>query len=376
MSRDYKSIPIWKDVTTEQWNDWKWQLSNRISSLEQLKQVIVMGYEEEREIAACLEKYPMAITPYYAALMDETNRNCPIRMQVIPSVKELHNTEIDQYDPLHEILNSPIPGLIHRYPDRVALLVSGNCAVYCRFCTRKSSTYGRDRVCRGVDLENAITYLASNHQIRDVLITGGDPLCLSDNALSSLLERLRPIKNLEIIRIGSRVPVTMPQRITSELCAVLKNYHPIWLNTHFNHPREITAEAKRACEMLADAGIPLGNQSVLLNGINDSPSVMRKLVHELLKIRVRPYYLYQCDLTEGIGHFRTPVSTGINIIRALQGHTSGLAVPTYVIDAPGGGGKIPVNKNYIVSRSSKEIVLQNYQGQVCKYPDVSEEQGD
>jgi lysine 2,3-aminomutase len=373
MNRDYKSIPLWKDVTAEQWNDWKWQLKNRISSLEQLKQVVDIGYEEEQEIASCLEKYPMAVTPYYVALIDKDDRSCPIRMQVIPSVRELQKTEVDQTDPLHETINSPVPGLIHRYPDRVALLISGNCAVYCRFCTRKSSTYGRDRICEGADLDKAISYLRNNRHIRDVLLTGGDPLCLSDNKLGSLLERLRPIENVEIIRIGSRVPVTMPQRITPELCAVLKKHHPIWLNTHFNHPREITAESQYACEMLASAGIPLGNQSVLLKGINDSPAVMQKLVHGLLKIRVRPYYLYQCDLTEGIGHFRTPVSTGIDIIRKLQGHTSGLAVPTYVIDAPGGGGKIPVNKNYIISHSSQEIILQNFQGQVCKYPEVSRE---
>jgi lysine 2,3-aminomutase len=373
MKRYYKSVPLWKDVTEEQWNDWKWQLSNRITSLKRLSQIINIEDEEEKEIAACLRKYRMAITPYYATLIDENDKNCPIRMQVIPTIQELDNTDFENIDPLQETLHSPVPGLIHRYPDRVALLISGNCAVHCRFCTRKNYSYGKDRVCRGADLDKAINYLESNHHIRDVLLTGGDPLCLPDNFLQALLQRLRSIKNIEIIRIGSRIPVAMPQRITPEFCAILKKYHPIWLNTHFNHPLEIAPEAQHACEMLANAGIPLGNQSVLLKGINDSPAVMRKLVHELLKIRVRPYYLYQCDLTEGIGHFRTPVTTGINIIKTLRGHTSGLAVPTYVIDAPGGGGKIPVNKDFIISHSSQEVILQNYQGHTYKYPEAPEE---
>ena len=373
ITRDYRSIPLWKDVPEEQWNDWKWQMANRISSLERLKQVIDIEYEEEREIALCLENYPMAITPYYAALMEKTDRNCPIRMQVVPTIQEIQNTDSEIPDPLHETLHSPVPGLIHRYPDRVAFLVSGNCAGYCRFCTRKNYSYGRDRICQGNNLDKAISYLENHPGIRDVLLTGGDPLCLPDKTLQSLLLRVRSIKNIEIIRIGSRIPVTMPQRITSRLCKTLKKHHPVWLNTHFNHPREVTPEAQLACAMLADTGIPLGNQSVLLKGINDSPAVMQKLVHELLKIRVRPYYLYQCDLTQGIGHFRTPVATGINIIKTLQGYTSGLAVPTYVIDAPGGGGKIPVNKDYIVSHSTHEMVLKNYQGQVCKYPEATGE---
>lgn len=373
MKRDYLSIPLWQKIPEDMWNDWKWQLSNRISSLEQLKQVIDIGFEEEREIALCLKQYPMAITPYYATLMEKENRSCPIRMQAVPTVQEIRNTEFETPDPLHETVHSPVPGLVHRYPDRVALLVSGSCAVYCRFCTRKNYSYGKDRVCRGRDLDKAISYLESNHNIRDVLLTGGDPLCLSDNSLRALLERVRAIKTIEIIRIGSRVPVTMPQRITPTLCDILKRYHPVWLNTHFNHPREVTTEAQLACERLANAGIPLGNQSVLLKGINDSPSVMKKLVHELLRIRVRPYYLYQCDLTQGIGHFKTPVTKGINIIKELQGHTSGLAVPIYVIDAPGGGGKIPVNKDYIISHTPEEIVLKNYQGRICKYPDATGE---
>jgi len=365
--RDYREIPLWKDVAREEWNDWKWQVKNRITSIDQLKQVINLTPEEEEGIHECLKTLRMAITPYYATLMDPDDPECPVRKQAVPTSMELHTAKSDMVDPLHEDTDSPAEGLTHRYPDRVLLLVTDQCSMYCRHCTRRRKAGVTDKAMPRDQIDKAIDYIRNTPQVRDVLISGGDGLLISDEMLEYVIKNLREIPHVEIIRIGSRTPVVMPQRITPELVNMLKKYHPIWLNTHFNHPKEITPESARACEMLADAGIPLGNQSVLLKGVNDCPFIMKKLVHDLLKIRVRPYYIYQCDLSRGISHFRTSVGKGIEIIEHLVGHTSGLAVPTFVVDAPGGGGKIPVMPQYLISRSDRKVILRNYEGVICTY---------
>lgn len=365
--RDYREIPLWKDVAREEWNDWKWQVKNRITSVDQLKQVINLTPEEEEGIHECLKTLRMAITPYYATLMDPDDPNCPVRKQAVPTSMELHIAKSDMVDPLHEDTDSPVEGLTHRYPDRVLLLVTDQCSMYCRHCTRRRKAGVTDKAMPRDQIDKAIDYIRNTPRVRDVLISGGDGLLISDEMLEYVIKNLREIPHVEIIRIGSRTPVVMPQRITPELVNMLKKYHPIWLNTHFNHPKEVTPESARACEMLADAGIPLGNQSVLLKGINDCPFIMKKLVQDLLKIRVRPYYIYQCDLSRGISHFRTSIGKGIEIIEHLIGHTSGLAVPTFVVDAPGGGGKIPVMPQYLISRSDRKVILRNYEGVICTY---------
>ncbi|MCX7921887.1 MAG: lysine 2,3-aminomutase [Clostridia bacterium] len=367
MDRHYNQIPLWKDVTLEQWNDWKWQISNRITTLEELEQIINLTDEERGGIRKCLKTLRMGITPYYAMLIDEDNYDCPIRRQAIPSIHETYISEFDSNDPLHETMDSPVPGLTHRYPDRVLLLVTDQCSMYCRHCTRRRFAGQQDKSLSLADINKAINYISRNKEIRDVLLSGGDALCITDKKLNYILGALRKIEHVEVIRIGTRTPVVMPQRITPELCDILKKYHPVWVNTHFNHPKELTEEAKKACEMLANAGVPLGNQSVLLKNINDCPYIMRNLVQELVKNRVRPYYMYQCDLSEGIEHFRTSVSVGVEIIEMLRGHTSGFAVPTFVVDAPGGGGKIPVNPQYLISQSQEKVILRNFEGVVCTY---------
>lgn len=371
--RSYKEIPLWRDVAESQWNDWRWQLANRITTVDQLKQVINLTEEEEQGVHDCLKALRMAITPYYASLMDADDPRHPIRMQAVPTARELYRSPSDMVDPLHEDVDSPVPGLTHRYPDRVLFLVTDQCSMYCRHCTRRRFAGQFDRARSREDLEAAFEYIRRTPQVRDVLISGGDPLTLGEEQLEYILENLRAIEHVEIIRIGSRVPVVLPQRITPELVNMLKRYHPLWLNTHFNHPAEITPDSARACAMLADAGIPLGNQTVLLRGINDCPVVMKQLVQGLLRIRVRPYYIYQCDLSLGIEHFRTPVSKGIEIIEALRGHTSGLAVPTFVVDAPGGGGKIPVMPNYLISAGDGRVVLRNYEGVITSYTEPTPE---
>jgi lysine 2,3-aminomutase len=290
-------------------------------------------------------------------------------MQSVPISAELHKTRYDLEDPLHEDEDSPVPGLTHRYPDRVLFLVTNQCSMYCRYCTRRRFS---GQIGMGVpkkQLDAAINYIASNPQIRDVLISGGDGLLINDNILEYILKNLREIPHVEIIRIGTRAPVVFPQRITENLCNILKKYHPVWLNTHFNTSIEITEESKRACEMLANVGVPVGNQAVILAGINDSVPIMKQLMHDLVKIRVRPYYIYQCDLSEGIGHFRAPISKGLEIMEGLRGHTSGYAVPTFIVDAPGGGGKIPLQPNYIISQSSNKVVLRNFEGVITSYPE-------
>lgn len=367
MKNSYKNMSIWKNVSEEQWNDWRWQISNRITTLEELEQVINLTDEEREGVKKCLKYLRMAITPYYATLMDVDNYDCPIRRQGVPTVYETELSNSDMTDPLEEGLDSPFPGLTHRYPDRVLLLITDQCSMYCRHCTRRRFAGHDDKAMPLKNIKRAIEYIKKHKEIRDVLLSGGDALCISDSTLDYILGSIRAIEHVEVIRIGTRTPVVMPQRITKELCDIIKKHHPVWLNTHFNHPNEITKEAKQACEMLVNAGVPLGNQSVLLKGINDCPYIMKKLVHELVMMRVRPYYLYQCDLSEGIEHFRTSVSTGIEIIEMLRGHTSGFAVPTFVVDAPGGGGKIPVNPQYVVSQSPEKIILRNFEGVICSY---------
>jgi lysine 2,3-aminomutase len=369
--RNYKDIPVWKDVTDEQWNDWKWQVRNRITTLEELKAVAVLTEEEEAGVKKSLEILRMGITPYYAALMDERDPNCPVRKQAIPTIAETHKADADMDDPLHEDEDSPVPGLTHRYPDRVLLLITDMCAMYCRHCTRRRFAGSNDQEIQIDHIDAAIEYIRNTPVVRDVLLSGGDCLLVSDERLEYIISRLRAIPHVEIIRLGSRTPVVMPQRITPALVDMLKKYHPIWLNTHFNHSKEVTAEAKEAVRLLADAGVPLGNQSVLLRGVNDCVHIMKHLVHDLVKIRVRPYYIYQCDLSVGIEHFRTPVSKGIEIIEGLRGHTSGYAVPTFVVDAPGGGGKTPVMPNYVLSQSPSRVVMRNYEGVVTTYTEPS-----
>jgi lysine 2,3-aminomutase len=299
--------------------------------------------------------------------MDPSDRNCPVRKRAIPSGNEVLYSPEDMLDPLHEDIESPAPGLTHRYPDRVLLQVTDQCSMYCRHCTRRRSAGETDRPLPKSSVLSAIEYIKDTPQVRDVLLSGGDPLTLGDDLLEDILRRVRAIPHVEILRIGSAAPVVMPQRVTPALVAMLRKYHPLYLNVHFNHPKEVTPESKKACEMLADGGIPLGNQTVLMKGINDSPIVMKKLVHDIIRIRVRPYYVYQCDLSQGIGHFRTSVSKGIELIENLRGHTSGFAVPMFVVDGPGGGGKIPVMPNYVVSRNDRRIVLRNYEGVLCTY---------
>lgn len=358
---------LFPNVTDAQWNDWKWQVKNRIETLEQLKQYITLTPEEENGVKESLKTLRMAITPYYLSLIDPNDPNCPIRKQSVPTIAETHQAGADLLDPLHEDEDSPVPGLTHRYPDRVLFLITDQCSMYCRHCTRRRFAGQHDCESPKERIQKSIDYIARTPQVRDVLLSGGDGLLVSDAMLESIIERLRAIPHVEIIRIGTRTPVVCPQRITDDLVNMLKKYHPIWVNTHFNHPNEITPESAEACAKLANAGIPLGNQSVLLRGVNDCVHVMKQLVRNLVKIRVRPYYIYQCDLSMGIEHFRTPVSKGIEIIEALRGHTSGYAVPTFVVDAPGGGGKIPVMPQYMISQGPNKVILRNYEGVITTY---------
>lgn len=358
---------LFPEATDEQWNDWKWQVRNRIESLDELQKITNLTTDEIHGVEVTLKTLRMAITPYYLSLIDFENPHDPVRRQAIPLEMEIHKADADLLDPLHEDEDSPVPGLTHRYPDRVLFLITDQCAMYCRHCTRRRFAGQHDAHVSTKQIDDAIEYIRNTPQVRDVLLSGGDALLMSDDRLEYIISRLRAIEHVEIIRIGSRTPVVMPQRITDDLVNMLKKYHPIWLNTHFNHPNEITPESKAACERMANAGIPLGNQSVLLRGVNDCEHVMMKLVHELVKIRVRPYYIYQCDLSMGLEHFRTTVSKGISIIEALRGHTSGYAVPTFVVDAPGGGGKIPVMPNYLISQREDRVVLRNFEGVITTY---------
>lgn len=358
---------LWAATTDTQWNNWRWQLKNRITTVGQLRQVVRLFDEEKQEIERCQKVFPMAITPHYASLMSVSDHDCPIRRQAIPDIREMDFAQFDMEDPLHESLDSPVPGITHRYPDRVLFLVTNQCGVFCRHCTRRRIVQTGGQPVSPKHIDTAIEYISSRTAVRDVLVSGGDPLTLTDEKLEYILKRLREIKHVEIIRIGSRVPVVLPQRITRNLCKMLKKYHPLWFNTHFNHPQELVSESIEACNRLTDSGIPVGNQSVLLKGVNDCPHIMRELVQGLVRYRIRPYYIYQCDLSAGIGHFRTAVGKGIEIYENLRGHTSGLAVPTFVVDAPGGGGKIPLFPNYVVSQSDRKIVLRNFEGKLYTY---------
>ena len=367
---------LFPEVTDEQWNDWKWQVKNRIETLDELKKYIKLTSEEEDGVRNALTTLRMAITPYYLSLINPDDPHDPVRRQCIPTAAETHISRADLLDPLHEDEDSPVPGLTHRYPDRVLFLITDMCSMYCRHCTRRRFAGQKDDESPADRIEKAIEYIEKTEEVRDVLLSGGDALMVSDKKLEYIISRLRAIPHVEIVRLGTRTPVVCPQRITPELCEMLKKYHPIWLNTHFNHPNEVTPEAVRACEMLANAGVPLGNQSVLLRDVNDCVHVMKHLVHLLVKMRVRPYYIYQCDLSMGLEHFRTPVSKGIEIIEGLRGHTSGYAVPTFVIDAPGGGGKTPVMPQYVISQAPGKVVLRNFEGVITTYTEPAEYHND
>lgn len=376
LSRDWvlgstPRAPIWADVPAEKWNDWRWQLSHRVNDLEVLETFINLTPEEIEGVSA-EDKFRLDITPYFASLIDPNDPMCPVRQQVIPKGRELKAFESMMEDSLAEDRHSPVPGLVHRYPDRVLMLVTTQCASYCRYCTRSRIVGDSAATFSKAEFQLQLDYLRKTPQVRDVLLSGGDALTMSPRMLDFLLSELHQIEHIEIIRIGSRVPVFMPQRVTDELCDMLAQYHPLWINIHVNHPKEITPELYRACEKLSQAGIPLGNQSVLLAGINDSVHIQRELVHGLVQMRVRPYYLYQCDLVEGAGHFRTSVSKGIEIIEGLRGHTSGYAVPTYVVDAPGGGGKIPVGPQYVISQAPGKVVLRNFEGYITTYTEAGD----
>ena len=363
---------MFPEVTDEQWNDWKWQVKNRIETLEDLKKYVKLTPAEEEGVKKTLSTLRMAITPYYLSLIDPNDPHDPVRRQCIPTELETHQVAADLLDPLHEDEDSPTPGLTHRYPDRVLFLITDMCSMYCRHCTRRRFAGQTDNECGPDRIEKALEYIEKTEIVRDVLLSGGDALMVSDKKLEYIISRLRQIPHVEIVRLGTRTPVVCPQRITPELCDMLKKYHPVWINTHFNHPNEVTEESRRACEMLANAGIPLGNQSVLLRGVNDCVHVMKHLVHELVKMRVRPYYIYQCDLSMGLEHFRTPVSKGIEIIEGLRGHTSGFCIPTFVVDAPGGGGKTPVMPQYVISQAPGRVVLRNFEGVITTYTEPSE----
>ena len=361
-----KRAAVYREVPDEKWNDWRWQLSNRLNSADDFEKVLPLT-ESERKALNTQGLFRVDITPYFASLIDPDDPNDPVRLQVLPRAEEIAPFTGMMEDSLAEDRHSPVPGLVHRYPDRVLMLVTTQCASYCRYCTRSRIVGDPTATFSRAEFEAQIEYLKRTPQVRDVLLSGGDPLTLAPKMLDELLRRLREIEHIEIIRIGSRVPVFMPQRITQEFCDTLAKYHPVWMNIHVNHPNEITQELAEACDRLSRAGVPLGNQSVLLAGVNDCVHIQRKLVHDLVRIRVRPYYLYQCDLVEGAGHFRTPIGKGLEIIEGLRGHTSGYAVPTYVVDAPGGGGKIPVMPNYLISYSDHKIVLRNYEGYITTY---------
>ncbi|GMA14908.1 lysine 2,3-aminomutase [Deinococcus metallilatus] len=366
--------PKWQDVPDEQWYDWKWQLKNRINSVEELEEVIRLT-PSERAGASAEGIFRLDITPYFASLMDPEDPTCPVRRQVIPTHHELEPFTSMMEDSLAEDKHSPVPGLVHRYPDRVLMLVTTQCASYCRYCTRSRIVGDPSETFKPAEYEAQLNYLRNTPQVRDVLLSGGDPLTLAPKVLAGLLSELRKIEHIEIIRIGTRVPVFMPMRVTQELCDVLAAHHPLWMNIHVNHPKEITPEVADACDRLTRAGVPLGNQSVLLRGVNDHPVIMQKLLRELVKIRVRPYYIYQCDLVHGAGHLRTTVAKGLEIMESLRGHTSGYSVPTYVVDAPGGGGKIPVAPNYVLSHSPEKLILRNFEGYIAAYSEPTDYTG-
>lgn len=373
-SRDFPANPSepWGAVSTEQWNDWSWQLRNRIQNLAQLESRLPLTPEERAGTILAGKKLALGITPHFFNLIDREDPDCPIRRQVVPRIEESNTAPDEMQDPCGEDSNMPVPGLVHRYPDRVLLLVTDRCASYCRYCTRSRVVSGAGEQELTMDLEGAFAYLEKHPEVRDVLLSGGDPLLLSDSKLDAILTRLRQIPTIEFIRIGTRIPIFLPQRITTDLLNVLKKHHPLWMSVHSNHPKELTQEVRMALGRLADAGIPLGNQSVLLKGVNDRADTLKSLFHKLLLCRVRPYYLYQCDLISGSAHLRTSIREGQEIMEHLRGHTTGYAVPTYVVDGPGGGGKIPIGPNYIVGMADNRVILKNYKGDVYEYPEIGQ----
>lgn len=360
-----RSYP-WQDIPAERWNDWRWQLAHRLSTVDDFAPLLDLTSEEIQGLGKN-RRFRVGVTPYFAGLLDRADANCPLRRQVIPIGSEMEHSTSEMVDSLGEDAHSPVPGLVHRYPDRVLMLVTNQCASYCRFCTRSRVVGHAHGQYSWATIEGQLAYIARTPEVRDVLISGGDPLLLSSRILEGLLSRLRAIRHVEIIRLGTRVPVFVPQRITAELIDTLREYHPLWMNIHVNHPKELTPQVEAALTCLADAGIPLGSQTVLMAGINDCPDVMLALVRRLVKNRVRPYYIYQCDLVQGAGHFRTPLGKGMEIMEALRGHTSGLAVPTFVVDAPEGGGKVPILPNYLISMSDRHVVVRNFEGFITTY---------
>ena len=364
----YSGQGLWANVPAKDWNDWTWQLRNRITTLAQLEKLMTLTPDEKEGCLFAAHKLSLAITPYYFNLIDTKDPECPIRKQVIPNIKESYIAPGESPDPVGEEGTMPVPGIVHRYPDRVLFLVTDRCASYCRYCTRSRLVSNAQAYDFHPELEQGLKYIESHPEIRDVLISGGDPLLLSDAKIDSLLGRLRAIPHVEFIRMGSRIPVFLPQRITPELAEIFRKHGPIWMSIHTNHPKEVTQELAVACERLSLAGVPLGNQSVLLDGINDSVEVMKSLVHRLLMIRVRPYYLYACDLIEGSTHFRAPIQKGIEIIRGLRGHTTGYSIPQLVVDGPGGGGKIPLNPEYVQAIHDGVLELRNFEDRTYIYP--------
>jgi len=364
-------LGAWEDVPDANWDDWKWQLKNRVTTLEQLQQHIPNLTKSETEGARLANtKLAMAITPHFFNLIDPDDPNCAIRRQVLPRIDETETASWEMDDPCGEDSHSPVPGLVHRYPDRVLFLVTDRCAAYCRYCTRSRMVSNATGYGFRPNFEQQLDYIREHPEVRDVLLSGGDPLLLSDDKLRLLLTKLREIPHVEFIRIGSRIPIFLPQRITPELCAMLKEFHPLFISVHANHPRELTTEVRDGLARLADAGIPLGNQSVLLKGVNDDETVMKALLQKLLMCRVRPLYIYQCDLINGSAHLRTSVRRGLEIMETLRGHTTGYAVPQYVIDAPGGGGKVPIAPNYVLSHNADRVVIRNFEGKVFEYPEA------
>jgi lysine 2,3-aminomutase len=355
-------------ATAAQWNDWRWQMRSRIRSAEDLRQCF-RDFEPSLGLVRAAEKFPLAITPYYASLIRSLDETDPVFQMAVPQAQELIDPPFLKDDPLEEDHDMPVPGLVHRYPDRALVIVTTTCAMYCRHCTRKRVAGVRESNLPAQRLARIAAYLNAHPEIRDVIVSGGDPFTLSTEVLERVLITLRSVPSVEVIRIGTRTPVTLPMRVTDELATMLRRYQPLWVNTHFNHPNEITPDAAQACARLVDAGIPLGNQSVLLRGINDNPEVMEQLLRGLIRMRVRPYYLFQCDLVRGVEHFRTPISRGIEIMEYLRGRVSGLAIPTFVVDSPHGGGKLPVLPNYIVSTSPTHTVLRNFEGMLVSYPE-------
>lgn len=367
-SKWYRGQGLWKDVPEADWKDWKWQLKNRITRVEELERYMELSPEEKAGCYFANRKLALAITPYFFNLIDREDKDCPIRRQVIPRIEEMERRPEELLDPVGEEDCMPVEGLVHRYPDRVLFLVTDRCASYCRYCTRSRLVSNAQDYNFHPEFDKGLEYIEAHPEVRDVLISGGDPLLLSDRKLDYLLGRLRAIPHVEFIRIGSRVPVFLPQRITPELAEIFKKHGPIWMSIHVNHPRECTEELRQATERLSFAGVPLGNQSVLLRGVNDNIETLKSLVHRLLMMRVRPYYLYQCDLITGSAHLRTDVRTGLELIRQLRGYTTGYAIPQYVIDAPGGGGKVPINPEYVKKITDDEVVMQNFAGKEYRYP--------